>query len=211
MRIHSSSPAISRSVSRSASCGISRSSISCRTTWIRRLFSGSPGTMAGPERPPRSRSSSVETRRPPLRLRSEWHSAHFSARTGLTLVSNSWSDDWADTVRGSVTSANPTMARSATVFFMFSWGGSCEDGGPAWPHVRVRRICAVDEGFGKENGCLAGSRTVGSEPLARPQAPPGSLCCSSRSSAGAHAALPRASVAQTSIAPASAGTTARQR
>ena len=54
--------------------GICSSSV-CRMARMRMLFSGSPGTMAGPESPPFRTPSRLSRKRPPLALPAEalWH------------------------------------------------------------------------------------------------------------------------------------------
>src|SRR2546423_14196785 len=56
---------------------------------MRRLASGSPETMTGPESPPLSNASGVSSRKPPFTFSafSLWQRKQFSAKTGRTFVS----------------------------------------------------------------------------------------------------------------------------
>src|SRR6516162_1222836 len=56
----------------------------------RRLFSGCPGTIAGPLSPPSSMAASESRRRSRFCFFSPWHSKQYSARTGRTFVSKNW-------------------------------------------------------------------------------------------------------------------------
>ena len=75
--------------------GIFRSSI-CRSARINRLCSGWPGTMAGPESPPRINASRRSTRSPLLILAGPWHRQQLAARTGRIRASKNASRSSAD-------------------------------------------------------------------------------------------------------------------
>src|SRR4051794_13101512 len=72
-------PAFTQSVSASISDALKRPpfgilrAVVCRTARISRLFSGSPGTIAGPDLPPLRSASRESSRRPPI-FSSAWQS-----------------------------------------------------------------------------------------------------------------------------------------
>ena len=107
---HSSSVAISAPESLPPS-GIWRDS--CRTAWIRRLLSGSPGNADGPRTPPASTDSRESKRNPDMALEAPWHEWQCLASMGRTSRSkNSTSSAEAP---ASATARAPGNVRTVTI------------------------------------------------------------------------------------------------
>ena len=69
--------------------GIGSMPSAAEIAWKSRLASTSPGTTAGPDAPPARIAARLSTLRPPLGFfaSDEWHSWHFSTRTGRIFAS----------------------------------------------------------------------------------------------------------------------------
>ena len=74
---------LTRYLKRRSAGGIS----SCTMRWKRRLASGSPGTRAGPDLPPRRRPARVLRSRPPSWARLPWQTTHLMRKMGSTSFS----------------------------------------------------------------------------------------------------------------------------